>query len=192
MAVTKRTRFEVLRRDNYTCRYCKSTDNPLTVDHVTPVALGGSDDFSNLVAACRDCNYGKGSSSLGPDAVAPLSDEQIRYERARAIVVARMEEEARERYEERQMFLDAWMAHAGDCELPDDWKSGVTTWLGRGLSIYRLVEAVEIAGSKTHIPRRAVYAYMAKIAWNWVTELEEAIASEMAAEPTGDVAEEPA
>lgn len=33
MAVTKRTRFEVLRRDNYTCRYCRSTDGALTVDH---------------------------------------------------------------------------------------------------------------------------------------------------------------
>ena len=40
MAVSKRTRFEVLRRDNFTCRYCRSTDNELTVDHVTPVALG--------------------------------------------------------------------------------------------------------------------------------------------------------
>lgn len=39
MAVTKRTRFEVLRRDNYTCRYCHATDNPLTVDHVVPRAL---------------------------------------------------------------------------------------------------------------------------------------------------------
>jgi len=26
MAVSKRTRFEVLRRDNHTCRYCRSTE----------------------------------------------------------------------------------------------------------------------------------------------------------------------
>ena len=63
MAIPKRTRFEVLRRDNHTCRYCRSTDNPLTIDHVTPVSLGGTDDPSNLVAACRDCNAGKASSS---------------------------------------------------------------------------------------------------------------------------------
>ena len=64
MAVTKRTRFEVLRRDNYTCRYCRSTEHSLTIDHVTPVALGGSDDPSNLVACCRDCNSGKGARRL--------------------------------------------------------------------------------------------------------------------------------
>lgn len=63
MAVSKRTRFEVLRRDDYTCRYCRSTENPLTIDHVVPEALGGGNDPSNLVAACRDCNAGKSSTS---------------------------------------------------------------------------------------------------------------------------------
>ena len=65
MAVTKRVRFEVLRRDNHTCRYCGASapDTTLTVDHVTPVALGGSHDPSNLVAACKDCNAGKASTS---------------------------------------------------------------------------------------------------------------------------------
>lgn len=40
MAVSKRTRFEVLRRDDFTCRYCRSKDSELHVDHVTPVSLG--------------------------------------------------------------------------------------------------------------------------------------------------------
>lgn len=57
MAVSKRTRFEVLRRDNHTCRYCgqAAPDVKLTVDHVTPVALGGTDDPANLVTACAEC-----------------------------------------------------------------------------------------------------------------------------------------
>lgn len=39
MAVSKRTRFEVLRRDDHTCRYCgqSAPDVKLTVDHVLPV-----------------------------------------------------------------------------------------------------------------------------------------------------------
>lgn len=58
MTVSKRIRFEVLRRDNYTCRYCggSAPDVKLTVDHVMPVALG---DPTNLVTACKDCNAGK-------------------------------------------------------------------------------------------------------------------------------------
>lgn len=41
MSVSKRLRFEVLRRDNHTCRYCGSSapEVKLTIDHVVPVAL---------------------------------------------------------------------------------------------------------------------------------------------------------
>src|SRR5690606_30428171 len=81
MAVTKRTRFEVLRRDRHACRYCGASapEATLTVDHVTPVALGGTDDPSNLVAACRDCNYGKSSSSPDAELVADVAQRTVEY-----------------------------------------------------------------------------------------------------------------
>lgn len=55
------TRFAVLKRDGYRCRYCgRGADSvELHVDHIVPVASGGSDDQSNLAAACIDCNLGK-------------------------------------------------------------------------------------------------------------------------------------
>ncbi|MFE4420379.1 HNH endonuclease [Streptomyces sp. NPDC056817] len=67
MAVSKRLRYEILRRDRYTCRYCGASapDAPMRVDHVTPVALGGTDHPSNLVAACEPCNSGKTSTIEG-------------------------------------------------------------------------------------------------------------------------------
>ena len=190
MAVSKRTRFEVLRRDTHPCRYCRSTDNPLTVDHVTPVSLGGSDDPSNLVAACRDCNYGKASSAPDAEPIAKLTDEQIRYERARASVMARHEEAARAKHEDHERFLDAWLSALPNSELPDDWRSGVTTWMGRGLSVHRLIEAVHLTAGRKHVPTWAKYAYMAKIAWNWVTELEEEIKAELASEDGEAAADE--
>jgi 5-methylcytosine-specific restriction endonuclease McrA len=51
MAITKRLRFEILRRDDFACRYCggKAPDIELTVDHVTPKALGGTDEPTNNV-----------------------------------------------------------------------------------------------------------------------------------------------
>ena len=41
MAVTKRTRYEVLRRDGHACRYCgqMAPDVKLAVDHVVPVDM---------------------------------------------------------------------------------------------------------------------------------------------------------
>lgn len=67
------TRFRVLTRDNFRCRYCGSNDR-LTVDHVTPRADGGSDDIGNLVTACRACNTGKGATVAAPPAIGVHGD----------------------------------------------------------------------------------------------------------------------
>lgn len=47
----------VLKLCNHTCRYCG--DYATHVDHVIPKSRGGSDEFSNLVAACARCNLRK-------------------------------------------------------------------------------------------------------------------------------------
>lgn len=59
--LSRKLRFMVLERDGYKCCYCgRSCDEvPLEIDHVHPVALGGTDDIDNLRAACVDCNAGK-------------------------------------------------------------------------------------------------------------------------------------
>lgn len=66
MSVSTRTRFEVFKRDNFTCRYCgrKSPEVILEVDHITPICEGGSDDQINLTTSCWDCNRGKAGVSL--------------------------------------------------------------------------------------------------------------------------------
>lgn len=62
-AIGARLRFDVLRRCNFACYYCGVPAalglKALHVDHVIPVALGGTNDPWNLVAACWDCNAGK-------------------------------------------------------------------------------------------------------------------------------------
>lgn len=75
MAVSKRLRFEILRRDGHRCRYCGAgaLAAPLTVDHITPLALGGTDDPDNLATACEPCNSGKTSTLPNPDAL-PLTE----------------------------------------------------------------------------------------------------------------------
>lgn len=67
MSLSKKLRFEVMKRDAFMCGYCgKSAPHVvLEVDHVVPRASGGSDDPDNLVTACFDCNRGKGATPLG-------------------------------------------------------------------------------------------------------------------------------
>ncbi|MEN6623839.1 MAG: HNH endonuclease [Smithella sp.] len=60
-SISKRIRFEVLERDNFTCQYCgrKAPNVILEVDHIVPVSKGGSSEYWNLATACADCNAGK-------------------------------------------------------------------------------------------------------------------------------------
>jgi hypothetical protein len=55
-------RWTVFRRDGYACVWCGS-DSDLTIDHIHPVALGGTNDVSNLQTLCRTCNSRKGISA---------------------------------------------------------------------------------------------------------------------------------
>lgn len=50
----QRIRVMVLERDHYTCVY--DGRPATTVDHVVPKAKGGTDELTNLVAACARCN----------------------------------------------------------------------------------------------------------------------------------------
>lgn len=43
------------------CIYCGRNDAPLQRDHKVPIVRGGTDDISNLVPACAECNTRKGS-----------------------------------------------------------------------------------------------------------------------------------
>lgn len=52
----------VFERDNYTCRICGATEH-LSVDHVVPLYLGGTNDFENLQTLCLSCNCRKGASA---------------------------------------------------------------------------------------------------------------------------------
>lgn len=66
MSLSVRTRFEVFKRDRFTCSYCGGhpPDVLLECDHVIPRAAGGSDDMDNLVTACWNCNRGKSDRLL--------------------------------------------------------------------------------------------------------------------------------
>lgn len=66
--INLRTRYLVLRRDNYSCCLCgaspaKDPSVELHVDHIIPWSKGGSTELDNLQTLCRDCNLGKGNLS---------------------------------------------------------------------------------------------------------------------------------
>lgn len=78
MAVSKRLRWAIIRRDNFQCRYCGATGKAgavLEVDHVIPRSRGGRDVPQNLVTACESCNSGKSDTPLDAPLVEDVPQE---------------------------------------------------------------------------------------------------------------------
>lgn len=99
--LTKKVRFEVFKRDLFTCQYCgrKSPEIVLNVDHIKPVAEGGTNAILNLVTACFDCNAGKSDRSL--------SDQS-------AVIVARRQAEESELRVQQIKMIAEWQQSIND------------------------------------------------------------------------------
>lgn len=174
MAVTKRTRYEVLRRDNHACRYCgqMAPEVKLTVDHVMPTALGGTDDPSNLVAACKDCNAGKSSTAPDSELVAQVGEDDMRWAAAVKRAAETMEQDVQRKSKRHNWFLAGW--DGWDPErtyLPDGWAKSLDHWLGAGLPQEVLRDCLDIALSNRGVRHAAVFAYMGGIARKRIEEL---------------------
>lgn len=56
-------RFQILKRDNFTCQYCGRTVKDgakLHIDHIVPHKITkNSSDINNLMTSCELCNLGK-------------------------------------------------------------------------------------------------------------------------------------
>lgn len=77
--LSKRIRFEVFKRDSFTCQYCgrMATDVVLEVDHIKPVSKGGNNDLLNLVTSCKECNLGKSNVELSDDTAVKRQERQM-------------------------------------------------------------------------------------------------------------------
>ena len=73
-AIGKKKRFEIFKRDKFTCQYCgkKAPDVILHIDHIVPVSKGGKNGITNLITSCVDCNLGKGARELSDDSVVTI------------------------------------------------------------------------------------------------------------------------
>jgi 5-methylcytosine-specific restriction endonuclease McrA len=59
MKVSVSVRRKVEERANKLCEYCLSpldfSPDPFSVEHILPIAKGGTNDFKNLALACQGC-----------------------------------------------------------------------------------------------------------------------------------------
>lgn len=180
MAVSKRLRFEILRRDNHACRYCGRTapDVKLTVDHVIPETLGGSDDPTNLVTACADCNSGKSSVPADAPLVEDVAQDALRW--ARAIEQAAADLQANEEAYQRRLepYLDVIRGSWYE-DLPEDWESSVATFMRSGLPWPVMDDLVTVA---LNARTRNYWRYFCGCCWTRIRQIQERAAELVNAE----------
>lgn len=189
MPVSKRTRYEVLRRDNHTCRYCGASapDATLTVDHVVPTSLGGSDTPDNLVSACRDCNSGKASSSPDAPVVEDVKALDMQWAGAIKRVAAKRARQRKKRAEYVARFEHAWHVWFYGHERrpiprPANWQASVERFYDLGVPIEEIEELVRVACGNDRIAVDATFRYFAGCVWRYVDEMQEAAKALLEAE----------
>jgi len=60
-----RMRMEVLHRADYACEACGTRGRRLEIDHILPLADGGTSDTENMQALCRRCHIEKTAMETG-------------------------------------------------------------------------------------------------------------------------------
>jgi hypothetical protein len=181
LAVSKRLRAEILRRDNSTCQKCgaKVPDVPLVIDHVVPIALGGSDDPGNLQALCEPCNSGK--SATPPDAatVARVAVDAERWSRAMQAAATEMTGDLSQVHARRKRFQQQWEKWTYDAArkkfpLPLGWEESVDRLVAAGLPEAVLHECVEVAMRISTVKIDNKFRYMCGVAWKKMRALQSA------------------
>lgn len=83
--IGKKIRFEVFKRDKFTCQYCgkKAPDVILNVDHIHPVVDGGDNSIINLITSCFGCNSGKGARKIPDQSILALQREELEKQQER-------------------------------------------------------------------------------------------------------------
>ncbi len=168
-AISKRTRFEVFKRDLFTCQYCGATPPValLHVDHIIAVASGGGNDMDNLVTACDHCNLGKAAVPLSAvpkslkEKAAEVAEREDQIRGYNAILQARRDRIDDEAWRiaaelERKEFVDSYSRK--------DLQS-IRMFLER-LPFTEVLEAARIANARWSYSGGRHFRYFCAVCWN--------------------------
>jgi len=128
-----------------------SPDVILEVDHIKPVAEGGTNDMLNLITSCRDCNRGKGKTRISDDTALRKQKEQLAElaeKREQLQMLIEWREELSNMHEEEIDYLcDYWYRVNGKYHLTDSGRARMKNYLKR-FTLSEILDAIDIAIDK--------------------------------------------
>jgi len=168
-SISKKTRFEVFKRDGFTCQYCGSHPPAVILepDHIDPVANGGGNDMDNLVTACFDCNRGESAILLSTvpqslkDKAAEVAERELQirgYQQVMNSKRLRIEDESGEVRDTYERFNDGFT-------LSDSAMVSVRKFI-EAIGMHAVVDAMEEAHTRPAVRRGMEFKYFCGICWN--------------------------
>ena len=147
--IPKKMRFEVFKRDKFTCQYCGRTSPEviLEVDHIKPIYEGGDNNIINLITSCRDCNRGKGKTRIDDNAEIQKQTERLKEvaekkEQLEMLMEWRKELLDFEDYQIEQ--IDSIIIRLTKSHLTEQGKQKTRDWINR-FGFEEVLTSVEIA-----------------------------------------------
>jgi hypothetical protein len=153
MPVSKKLRFELFKRDKFTCQYCGRTapDVVLHADHIEPKSKGGSDNLLNLLTSCVDCNLGKSDRRLDDASVVTKQKAQLDALQERRDQIEMMLEWQKELHNlddiEVEAAADYWALVTTPYRVTDGGKRNLKQWLKK-FKLDEVLEAIKLAVSQ--------------------------------------------
>lgn len=172
-SISKSLRFEIFKRDGFTCQYCGSHPPKiiLHVDHIHPVSKGGLNDMDNLITSCAPCNLGKSAKELNdvPISLKEKADSTKEME-AKIIGYQKIFNDKRLRLEaEATKVCDVYEAFNSQYTLTESAMISVKKFIEK-IGLYETIEAMEIACTARHVNTRKTFKYFCGICWRKVGE----------------------
>lgn len=167
-SISARVRFEVFKRDGFTCHYCGAHPPGvlLHVDHIVAVANGGENDPDNLITSCEACNLGKGARDL---TVVPQSlgdkAKQVQEREAQLAGYHAILEAKRERIED-ELWRVAEALEPGSSEKGMyRQQTASIRHFNEALGVHEVLEAAEIARAKFPYGGKRAFLYFCGVCW---------------------------
>lgn len=170
----KKTRFEVFKRDLFTCQYCgnKPPSVILEVDHIIPKSKGGSDDIDNLVCSCFDCNRGKSNVEL--NLIPKTLSDKLNIEKEKSSQLS----EYNKFIKSKERNLSKWIEdvnkiynyHFPNKILSDKFKNTSVRKFVKTIGVNDVKDAMDLACTKVYYDEDASINYFCGICWRKIRE----------------------
>ena len=153
--IPKNIRFEVFKRDKFTCQYCgrEAPDVILEIDHIMPIAEGGDNSIMNLITSCRDCNRGKGKKILSDDSAIKKQKkalDELQDRKEMLVMMAKWREELMYEEDKELAIIDQYLEHNTAWIMSDIGRQNMLKLIRR-FGFAEAFESVQIAFEKYYI-----------------------------------------